>query len=137
MTQGAAITQPTVYVVDADPAVRDSLDALLTLHGYDVAVFASAAEFLAGPPLAANACLVTEVHLPDMGGIELIELLRAKGVGLPVIIIANRSDVPTVVRAIRSGAVDFLEKPFLDRALLQRTRELLARQSPSAASGSA
>ncbi len=126
MAQSAVDSQPTIYVVDADPAVRDSLDSLLTLHGFRVEAYGSATEFLDASPAAAHACLVTEVHLPDMSGIELLDRLRRRGLGLPVIFIANRSDVPTAVRAIRSGAADFLEKPFLDRALLQRTRELLA-----------
>ena len=125
MAQGAVNPQPSIYVVDADPAVRDSLHSLLTLHGFHVEAYATATEFLDGSEPAANACLVTEVHLPDMSGIELLERLRGRGLELPVIIIADRSDVPTAVRAIRSGAVDFLEKPFLDRALLQRMGELL------------
>lgn len=133
MAQGAVTPQPTIYVVDADPAVRDSLRSLLTLHGFAVEAYGSASEFLEGSAPSDNACLVTEVHLPDMSGIQLLEQLRSRGLGLPVIFIANRSDVPTAVRAIRSGAVDFLEKPFLDRALLQRMRELLetGRQQPA------
>ena len=125
MAQGAIAPQPTIYVVDADAAVRDSLHSLLTLHGFRVEAFRTASDFLAAPSRAANACLVTEVHLPDMGGIELLERLRGLGLDLPVIFIANSSDVPTAVRAIRSGAVDFLEKPFLDGALLQRMAKLL------------
>jgi two-component system response regulator FixJ len=134
MAPGAANQQPTIYVVDADPAVRDSLDTLLTLHGFHVEAHGSATEFLEGSPPVANACLVTEVHLPDMSGIELLEQLRRRGIDLPVIIIANRGDVPTAVRAIRSGAVDFLEKPFLDRALLQHVGELLETGRRQAAS---
>lgn len=131
MAQGAVTPQPTIYVIDADSAVRDSLSSLLTLHGFRVEAYGSAAAFLGGKPLLPNACLVTEVHLPDMSGIELLTHLRSRAPELPVIFIANRSDVPTAVRAIRSGAVDFLEKPFLDRALLQRIRELLEiRQLP-------
>ena len=122
---GARAPQPTIYIVDADPAVRDSLRSLLGLYGYGVQAYGTAAEFLDLERLVANACLVTEVHLPDMSGIELLTRLRHRAPELPVILIANRGDVPTAVRAIRSGAVDFLEKPFLDHALLQRIRELL------------
>ncbi len=125
MAQGATQPQPTVYLVDGDSAVRDSLHSLLSLHGFTVEAYGSATELLDGPSPAANACLVTEAHLPDMSGLELLERLRGRGLELPVIFIATRSDVPTAVRAIRSGAVDFLEKPFLDQALLQRVRELL------------
>ena len=137
MPRGAADSQPRIYVVDADPAVRDSLHSLLTLHGFRVELYASACEFLDGPEPAADACLVTEVHLPDMSGIELLERLRERGLELPVIIIADRGDVPTAVRAIRSGAVDFLEKPFLDRALLQRMAELLGADRHRAAASRA
>ena len=137
MPQGAVIPQPTVYLVDADPAVRDSLSSLLTLYGFRVEACATATEFLNDKPLVANACLVTEVHLPDMSGIDLLTRVRARAPELPVIFIANRSDVPTAVRAIRSGAVDFLEKPFLDRALLERIGELLEPRSPDRASGTA
>ena len=125
MPQGAVHPQPTVYLVDGDSAVRDSLNSLLSLHGFTVEAYGSAAELLDGPSPADNACLVTEVQLPDMSGLELLERLRRRGLELPVIFIATRSDVPTAVRAIRSGAVDFLEKPFLDQALLQRVCELL------------
>jgi len=134
MAQRAVKPQPTIYVVDADPAVRDSLCSLLTLHGFRVEARATASEFLADSTPAADACLVTEVHLPDMSGFELMRQLRGRGLELPVIFIANRGDVPTAVRAIRSGAVDFLEKPLLDRALLQRMREILgtSRRQPAA-----
>ena len=125
MAHVAATPQATIYVVDADSAVRDSLHSLLTLHGFAVEAYASATDFLDGPAPLPNACLVTEVHLPDMSGMELLAQLRSRDLELPVIFIANAGDVPTAVRAIRSGAVDFLEKPFLDRALLQRVRELL------------
>ena len=130
MARGAGAPQPIIYVIDADAAVRDSLQSLLTLHGFDVEAFGTAGDFLAAPSRAVNACLVTEVHLPDMGGIELLERLRRLGLDMPVIFIANSSDVPTAVRAIRSGAVDFLEKPFLDGALLQRMGELLGTRQP-------
>ena len=137
MVQRAISPQPTIYIVDADPAVRDSLRSLLTLYGYRVEACASAAEFLNGKPLARSACLVTEVHLPDMSGIELLGHMRSRAPDLPVIFIANRSDVPTAVRAIRSGAVDFLEKPFLQHALLQRIRELLEPRQPERATSTA
>ena len=125
MAQGGAHPQPTVYLVDGDAAVRDSLESLLSLHGFSVEACSSATELLDGPAPSAKACLVTEVHLPDMSGLELLRRLRDRGLELPVIFIATHSDVPTAVQAIRSGAVDFLEKPFLDQALLQRVRELL------------
>ena len=137
MAPGAATPQPSIYIVDADPAIRDSLHSLLTLHGFHVEAYASAGEFLDGSEPAANACLITEVHLPDMSGIELLERLRRRGLQLPVIVIADRGDVPTAVRAIRSGAVDFLEKPFLDRALLQRMGELLGNDGRRPAPGRA
>lgn len=117
---------PTVYVVDADAAVREGLSALLAENRVTVRTFASAEEFLAESPAADRGCLIVEVHLPGMDGLELLERLRARGMRLPVIVLASCSDVPTAVRAMRSGALDFIDKPFIDRVLLNRVRQALA-----------
>lgn len=117
---------PTVYVVDADAAVREGLSALLAENRVTVRTFASAEAFLAELPAADRGCLIVEVHLPGMDGLELLERLRARGRRLPVIVLASCSDVPTAVRAMRSGALDFIDKPFIDRVLLNRVRQALA-----------
>lgn len=121
--------RPTVYVIDADPAVRDGLQSLLRQLSLEVEAFSSAESFLAQPELAKRACVVTEVQLPGLGGLELQSELKSRGVDLPVIVLASRGDVATAVRALRAGAVDFIEKPFVDRVLTERIKEALARPS--------
>jgi FixJ family two-component response regulator len=122
--------QPTaslaVYVVDADAAVREGLGALLAETGVTVRAYASAEEFLSEPPATGSGCLVVEVHLPGMDGLELLERLHTLGIRLPAIMLASCSDVPTAVRAMRMGAMDFIDKPFIDRVLLSRVRQALA-----------
>ena len=116
---------PTVYVIDADPAVRDGLESLLRLLDLEVETYASAEVFLASSSLANNACVVTEIQLPGMGGLELHEELKSRNLDLPVIVLASRGDVATAVRALRGGAVDFIEKPFVDRVLTDRILQAL------------
>jgi FixJ family two-component response regulator len=121
-----AKAKATVYVVDADAAVRDGLHSLLRLLEFNVKSFSSAEEILAEPALASHACIVTEIHLPGMNGLELQEELKARGIDLPIIVLAGRGDVALAVRALRGGAADFIEKPFVDRILTRRIREVLA-----------
>ncbi len=115
-----------VYVVDADAGVREGLSALFRGDPVTVKTYASAEEFLVDLPDKGSGCLVVELHLPGMNGLELLEQLRSRGVRLPVIMLASSSDVPTAVRAMRRGAMDFIDKPFIDRVLLSRVREALA-----------
>jgi FixJ family two-component response regulator len=120
--------QLTVYVVDPDHAVRDSVQVLLrTCHGGDVEVvgFPSAEAFLAGLDCTIPAVLVAEVHLPGMSGHELRERLEARGVGLPTILMTCEPDGTARFRRGCAGAIDFVEKPFVGRILLDRTREAL------------
>ena len=125
--------RPTVYVIDADPAVRDGLQSLLRLLSLEVETHASAESFLATPKLASHACIVTEIQLPGLDGLELQEELRSSGVNLPVIILASHGDVATAVRALRAGALDYIEKPFVDRVLTERIREALGLNEKSQA----
>jgi len=108
----------TVFVVDDDQAVRESLRMSLKLKGYDVEVFDSAGAFLASESLSRGGCLVTDIRMPDMDGLELQEELSRRKSSLPVIVITGHGDIPLAVRAMRAGAVDFLEKPFAREALL-------------------
>lgn len=117
--------RPTVYVIDADAAVRDGLTSLLRLLSLEVETYSSAESFLAQASFAPQACVVTELQLPGLGGLELQEKLKSRGVDLPMIVLASRSDVATAVRALRSGAIDFIEKPFVDRVLTERITEAL------------
>lgn len=117
--------RPTVYVIDADPAVRDGLESLLRLLSLEVETHASAESFLQSSPTAEQACIVAEVQLPGIDGLELFEELESRGIHLPMIVLASRGDVATAVRALRAGALDYIEKPFVDRVLTQRIKEAL------------
>lgn len=108
----------TVFVVDDDTAVRELLRISLKLAGYNVEAFKSAAAFLAGDVAACRGCLITDIRMPDMDGLELQEELVRRKSPLPVIIITGHGDIPLTVRAMRAGAVDFLEKPFAREAML-------------------
>jgi FixJ family two-component response regulator len=125
MEQQARESPATIGIVDGDAAVRDSLCILLATLDTRVQTYASAEEFLRELPSQALKCLITEVHLPGMSGLELLDKLHALGVYIPTIVLATHSDVPLAVRAMRIGAVDFLDKPFIERALLARVRQLL------------
>ncbi|HWA88780.1 MAG TPA: response regulator FixJ [Rhizomicrobium sp.] len=116
---------PVVFVVDDDDAVRDSLGISLKLAGYAVETFESAASFLAGGACSRRGCLITDIRMPDMDGLELQEELVRRGSALPVIVITGHGDVPLAVRAMKAGAGDFLEKPFARDALLAAVKRAL------------
>jgi FixJ family two-component response regulator len=117
----------TVYVVDDDEAVRDSLKFLLDASGYAVELFDSAEAFLAGFDAASIACLVLDVRMPGMSGLELQEELARRGVKLPIIFITGHGDVPMAVATMKKGAADFIEKPFDQAALKALVERLLTR----------
>jgi FixJ family two-component response regulator len=123
---------PVVGVIDPDPVARNGLRTLLQRNGVDVSTFDSAESFL----LAANgrhlACLIVDLLLPGMSGLELLRRLRSGGNDVPVVLLADESDVPTAVAAIRDGATDFIEKPYMDVAVLKQVRKLLRRPPPPA-----
>jgi FixJ family two-component response regulator len=128
-----------VYVVDDDASVRRALSMLLQTVGLDVETFPSAQAFLAHAMPDRPACLVLDIRLRGTSGLDLQAELKAAGRDLPIIFITGHGDVPTTVRAMKSGAVDFLEKPFNDQQLLDciqralvRTRELRTQQSERA-----
>lgn len=109
----------TVYVVDDDQDVRDSLKILLEFSQYTVQTFESAVKFLATDLQQLDGCLVVDIRMPDMDGLALQDELLKRKVDLPVIVVTGHGDVPLAVRAMRAGAVDFLEKPFREEALLE------------------
>lgn len=111
-------TKATVYVIDDDQAVRASLKFLIESDVHPVETFASAQAFLALPLQDEVGCIITDVRMPGMSGLELQEALNARGVTLPLIVITGHGDVGMAVRAMKSGAYDFVEKPFKDRELL-------------------
>jgi two-component system, LuxR family, response regulator FixJ len=112
----------TVHVIDDDEAVRHSLSFLLESAGLSVRCYASAAEFLGALPQAHGDCIVTDVRMPDINGLELLSRLKAQGLGVPVIVMTGHGDVPLAVEAMKRGASDFLEKPFDDEAMLGAVR---------------
>ena len=118
--------EATVFVVDDDAAVRDSLRALLESAGFLVRDFQSAREFLADKVLPNGGCLIADISMPDMDGLELQQELVNRAIDIPVIMITGHGDVPIAVRAMKAGAVDFIEKPFDDEVLVQRLRRGLA-----------
>lgn len=111
--------EPTVFVVDDEPSVRKSLGRLLKAAGYRVEAFASAKEFLQSGPHDGVGCLVLDVQMPDLNGLELQQALVASERGLPIVFITGHGDIPTSVRAMKAGALDFLSKPFHEKDLLE------------------
>lgn len=110
--------RPTVYVVDDDHSVRKGLDRLLRLKGYRVESFASAEEFLKEEITAQVACLVLDVNLPGLNGLDVQMLLMQQGLLLPIVFITGHGDIPMAVRAVKSGAISFLTKPFGEAELV-------------------
>jgi two-component system response regulator FixJ len=117
--------EPTVFVVDDDPAARSSVAALVASHGLKVESFASAEEFLAARDSNERGCLIADVRMAGISGLELQERLTAKGDSLPVIIITGFADIPMAVRAMQAGAVTFLEKPCAEQELWQSIQAAL------------
>jgi two-component system, LuxR family, response regulator FixJ len=124
---------PDVHVIDDDEAVRESIDFLLRSAGLSVRTYDSATSFLDAAPKIGAGCIVTDVRMPGLSGIDLLRRLGEMRIGLPVIIITGHGDVPLAVEAMKFGAVDFLEKPFDDDILLASVRAALNRSEESAA----
>ena len=118
--------RPTVFVVDDDDSVRRGLERLLQTKGYRTVSFASAEEFLREKVDHQVACLVLDVNLPGLNGLELQNWLSQRGILLPIIFITGHGDVPMAVRAVKSGAASFLVKPFSEKALVTEIEEALA-----------
>src|SRR6202142_2639884 len=119
------VATPTIYVVDDDDGMRRALDILLSPVGYKTAVFSRAAEFLAQFSPDAPGCLVLDIRMPEMSGLEVQQRLNRMGSMLPVIFITGHGDVPMAVQAMKEGAFEFLQKPFRDQDLLDRINHAL------------
>lgn len=115
----------TVYIVDDDPAIRFAMQALLDSVNIKHEIFASADEFLNNEMLHHSGCLVLDIRMPGLGGLELQDELITRGSNLPIIFITGHGDVPMAVEAMQKGAVDFIQKPFRDQELLDSVREAL------------
>ncbi|MBL8279277.1 MAG: response regulator transcription factor [Pelomonas sp.] len=122
------MTNQRVYIVDDDEAMRDSLVWLLESQGLAVSSYAAAEDFLAACGEDMAGCIVLDVRMPGMSGLELYEKLNARRCSLPVIFITGHGDVPMAVSALKKGAVDFIEKPFNDKELLRVIGECLERE---------
>ena len=119
---------PKVFVVDDDPSVRRAVSRLVRSAGFKVETFASAEEFLNRPPTSEPCCcLVLDVYMPWLTGLELQEVINRGDDNIPIVFITGHGDVPMSVRAMRAGAVDFLQKPFDDRDLLDAIERAIAR----------
>lgn len=116
-----------IHVVDDDEAVRQSLAFLLGSAGLAVRLYDSAVAFLAGLSEVGTGCLVTDIRMPGMSGLELLNALNARGCRLPAIVITGHGDVPLAVEAMKAGAVDFIEKPFDQETLLNAVHAALER----------
>ncbi|TWB41761.1 response regulator transcription factor [Nitrospirillum pindoramense] len=123
---------PVIAVLDDDAAVRDSLRLLLMASGYQVAAFPSPLDFLDSDAPARCACLVVDVRMPGLTGLEVQERLVVAGSTLPVIIMTGHGDVPLAVAAMKAGAVDFIEKPFEEETLLASIQSALSRPRAAA-----
>ena len=118
--------KPIVFVVDDDSSVRESLSFLIDAAGWQPETFDSAREFLSRPQVVVPSCLILDVNLPDLSGFDLQELI-ADRIAMPVIFITGYGDVPTTVRAMKAGAVEFLTKPLVDEVLLAAVRVAIDR----------
>ncbi len=113
-------SEATIFVVDDDPGVRQSLEMLIRAIGQSVETYASAGEFLDAYTSERPGCLVLDLRMPGMSGLELQEELGSRGSNLPVIFITAHGDVPTAVDAVKGGAIDFIQKPFRDQDLIEK-----------------
>jgi FixJ family two-component response regulator len=116
---------PIVYIVDDDPDMRESLHWLMKTVGLHVATYASAADFLRDFVPGGPGCLVVDVRMPGTSGLDLFEDLTARGLSVPVIFITAYADVPMAIRAMKSGAVEFVEKPFNRQTLLEKVQRAI------------
>ena len=118
---------PIVFVVDSDPSVRESLELLIRAAGWQAETFASAKEFLARPRSFVPSCLILDVTLPDLNGLELQERIASERTDMPIIFLTGHADIAMTVRAMKRGALDFLTKPFDAEALLIGIQQAIKR----------
>lgn len=121
--------RPVVHIIDDDEAVRESLGFLLETSDFAVKTYDSAIAFLDLLPAVEAGCIVTDVRMPEMSGLEMVKRLADLGVSLPVIVITGHGDVPLAVEAMKAGVIDFIEKPFDDGAILSALRSALAQDN--------
>lgn len=125
MSNAGNKNRPTIYLIDDDEGMRRALTVLMTTVGYHAVAFERAADFLAKFDAAAPGCLVLDVRMPEMSGLEVQQHLNKLGAMLPVILITGHGDIPMAVQAMKDGAFDFMQKPFRDQELLDRINAAL------------
>jgi two-component system response regulator FixJ len=121
------MNKPVVHIIDDDPSARESLEFLVDCAEFEARTYESARAFLDALPRMQPGCIVTDVRMPEMTGVELIRQLKALGVTDPVIVITGHADVPMAIEAMKQGVVDFIEKPFADEIILDAIRAALDR----------
>lgn len=122
-------SKPTVFVIDDDASVRKSLSRLLRSLGFDVETFPSAETFLKREPFEGVGCIILDIRMPGLDGMALQDQLSKAGSNLPIIFISGHGDIPTSVRAMKKGAIDFLPKPFDDEELLEAVRRAVEKNA--------
>ena len=120
--------EPVVHVIDDDDSAREALTFLIDCAGFQVRDYPNAIQFLECVATMEHGCIITDVRMPEMTGVELIGRLKGLGINDPVIVITGHADVPMAIQAMKAGVADFLEKPFTDDAILGAIQSALARQ---------
>lgn len=123
--------QPTIFVVGAAPAEQDELAAILARAGYRARLFASAEEVLEQADRESPTCIITELNLPGISGLELTSTLRSRNSLVPVIILTRHADVASAVHALRNDVSDYVTRPFVERDLVRRVRNAVAQAEPT------
>ncbi len=116
---------PIVHVVDDDDAIRDSLAFMLEIAGFKVRTYASAGAFLGAPPASTRDCVITDIRMPGLSGLEMMAALKARGANLRVIVMTGHGDINLAAQALRIGAADFIEKPFDEEMIVGAVEAVL------------
>ncbi|MET1755943.1 response regulator FixJ [Novosphingobium sp. RD2P27] len=119
MANESPATDAVVHIIDDDDAARDALAFLLDCHGLTTRTYPSAVQFLKAVGSLERGCIITDVRMPEISGVELVERLKALGVTSPIIVITGHADVPMAIQALRAGVTNFIEKPFSDEVILE------------------
>lgn len=127
----STMPEPIVHLIDDDEAIRTSVAFVLEMNDLPARTYASALEFLEVADSLRGGCIVTDVRMPEMSGLDLVRRLKERGVTLPVVVITGHGDVPLAVEAMRAGVIDFIEKPFDDEVLLRSIRMALHAKAES------
>lgn len=122
-------SDPIVHVIDDDDAARDALKFLLSAANFSVRAYESAKVFLSAIPATEAGCIITDVRMPEISGLDLLRRLKSREIGWPVIVITGQADVPIAIEAIKSGAVDFIEKPYDAEVLLEAVNLAISGQA--------